>query len=64
MYSNHDCKGFNMIYHSTQFAEYLGYVILRGKQKKIKHIRTSEYKVLSHFNWSEQLETYVVLILE
>ena len=31
--SNHDCTGFNMIYHLTQSDDYLWYMILRGKQK-------------------------------
>ena len=32
--SNYDCKGFNMIYDSTQNDDYLWYLIFRGKQKK------------------------------
>ena len=32
--SSQECKGFNMIYHSTQSDEYLWYVILGGKQRK------------------------------
>ena len=30
--SNHDCKGCNMIYHSTQTNNFLWYLILRRKK--------------------------------
>ena len=42
-----------MIYNSTHYDEYLWYLILHGKQKE-KKTETPEYKVLPHFNGSEQ----------
>ena len=35
-FSNHNCKGFNVMYHATYYDNYLRYLILRAKIKTPK----------------------------
>ena len=55
---NHDWESFNFIYYSTQFDDYLWYMILRGK--KLKH---TVYKVAPIFQMVGTITHFITYFL-
>ena len=50
---NHDWESFNFIYYSTQFDDYLWYMILRGKKTKTHWIQSC-----SHFSNGRNINSF------